>query len=86
MTTGTYGTLRHCLMAGMRSAAETTSTLGSTSDDDYASERRQAESGEVALPVFGGHFRAIREETNYQSHIYRRVSLHCERDWVEENS
>ena len=85
MTTETYGTLRHCLMAGMCSAAETTSTSGSTSDDDYASERDRLNQARWRCP-YSADTSAQNAKTNYQSHIYKRVSLHCERDWIEENS
>ena len=87
MTTETYGTLRHCIMAGMCSAAEPTGTLGSSTDDNYASERDRLNQAKWRCPYSAStSAQYTKKSTDMQHFDYRRVSLHCERDWVEENS
>ena len=86
MTTETYGTLRHCLMAGMCSAAETTGTLG-IADGAYASERDRLNQAKWRCPYSANtSAQYTKKSTDLQHFSYRRVSLHCERDWIEENS
>ena len=85
MTTETYGTLRHCLMAGMCSAAEPTGTSGSGTDDSRAPERKRLNQAKWRCPYSANTSRQY-TKTHDDSQYYKRVSLHCERDWIEENS
>ena len=86
MTTEIYGTLRHCGMAGMCSAAETTGTLG-VSASNSASERERLNQAKWRCPYSANTTaQYTKKHTDLQHLDYRRVSLHCEREWIEENS
>ena len=81
MTTKIYGTLRHCVMAGMCSAAEITSLAG-ISDSAYASERARLNQAKWRCP-YSANTNAQCIRTNSHRRLDKRVSLHCEREWIE---
>ena len=70
----------------MCSAAEPTGTTGRTGSD-RASERVRLNQAKWRCPYSADTTpQYIKKHTDTQRHDYRRVSLHCERDWIEENS
>lgn len=80
------GTLRHCLMAGMCSAAVSTGTRRGTGAN-YQSERNRLNNAKWRCPYSSGNT-ATQYTKPYDddSRRYSRITLHCERKWIEENS
>ena len=56
-------------------------------DGNYASERDRLNQAKWRCPYSANtSAQYTKKSTDLQHLSYRRVSLHCERDWIEENS
>ena len=81
------GVLRHCLMAGLCSAAEETEEITGqhyATDDD---ERTRLGGAKHRCPYGTPATDAsVKTRTTYPQRVEDTATLHCERLWVEANS
>ncbi len=78
------GVLRHCLMAGLCSAAEETEELTGSSSAREDDERSRLEGARHRCPYGTPATNAVVKR--YSSGTTTTATLHCERLWVEANS
>lgn len=78
------GTLRHCLMAGLCSAAEPTGTRGGR-NPNYKDERTRLNGTQWRCPYTRDTTAHYAKPKNTDTQ-YSQITLHCERLWIEENA